>query len=116
MENITKGIDELGGHDMKLLCSTYIRYIALSKCLFGQDDNYYNINELPKDNEFYKDARAMAKSLSIDWKKMSHEDSNRIMLALLEDAYNAMASVGDKKHLTVEVILKVIEHPTKKII
>lgn len=113
MENITIGKDALGGHDMKLLCSTYIRYIALSKCLFGQDDNYYNINELPKDNEFYKDARAMAKSLSIDWKKMSHEDSNRIMLALLEDTYNAMAMVGDKKNLAVEIILKIIKEPSK---
>lgn len=112
MENITKGTDELGGHDMETLCSTYLRYTALSKCLFGQDENYYNINELPKDNDFYKEARAMAKSLGIDWKKMSHEDSNRIMLAMLEDTYNAMAAVGDKKHLTVEVKLKVIKNPT----
>lgn len=41
---------------------------------------------------------------------MTHDESNRIMLALLEDTYNAMAAVGDKKNLAIEVKLKVIKN------
>ena len=109
-----KGKDILGGHDLELLRTTYIRYIALSKRLFGKDENIYDINELPKDSMFYKDARVIAKSLGINWKKMTHEESNRIMLALLEDTYNAMAEVGNKEHLAIEVRLKAIKDPANK--
>ena len=102
--------DQLGKHDLKLFEKTYIRYLALSKYLFASGDKaIYDINEIPKDHEFYKEAKAIAKSLEIDWKKMTHEESNRIMLALLEDAYNAMAEVGDKSHLMVEVKLKIVK-------
>ena len=110
MVNITKGKDLLGGHDLELLRATYMRYIALSKMLFGQEESVYDINELKKDNEFYKDAVAIAKSLGIKWKTMTHDESNRVMLALLEDTYNAMAAVGDKKNLAIEVKLKVIKN------
>ena len=110
MVKITKGKDLLGGHDLDLLRSTYMRYIALSKMLFGLEESVYDINELKKDNEFYKDARAIAKSLGIDWKKMTHDESNRVMLALLEDTYNAMAEVGNRKNLAIEVKLKVIKN------
>jgi len=102
--------DQLGKHDLKLFRGTYLRYIALSKYLFASGDKaIYDINEIPKDNEFYKDARSIAKSLGISWKNMTHEESNRIMLALLEDTYNAMAAVGDKSHLVVEVSLKIVK-------
>ena len=50
MEKTTIGKDALGGHDLQLLKDTYVRYIALSKVLFGQDENMYDINELRKDN------------------------------------------------------------------
>lgn len=110
MVNVTKGKDLLGGHDLELLRATYMRYIALSKMLFGQEETVYDINELKKDNEFYKDAVAIAKSLGIKWKTMTHDESNRVMLALLEDTYNAMAAVGDKKNLAIEVKLTVIKN------
>ena len=107
-EKEIKVVDEKGGHDIKLFQRTYIRYIALSRYLFAGGENaIYDINEIPKDNEFYKDARAIAKSLKINWKSMTHEESNRIMLALLEDTYNAMTAVGDKKDLIVELTLKI---------
>ena len=94
MVNVTKGKDLLGGHDLELLRTTYMRYIALSKMLFGQEETVY----------------AIAKSLGIKWKTMTHDESNRVMLALLEDTYNAMAAVGDKKNLAIEVKLKVIKN------
>lgn len=101
--------DQIGKHDLKLFHDTYLRYITLSKYLFASgDEAIYDINEIPKDNYFYKPAKAIAKQLGISWAKMTHEESNRIMLALLEDTYNAMAEVGDKKNLVIEVKLKVI--------
>lgn len=102
--------DQIGNHDLKLFRSTYLRYIALSKYLFASGEKaIYDINEIPKDNEFYQAAKATAKSLGVNWKKMTHEESNRVMLALLEDTYNAMAAVGDKSNLVVEVKLKIVK-------
>lgn len=92
------------------LLKTYMSYMALSKYLFAHgDDGIYNINEIPKDNEFYHPAKRIAKELEIDWKDMSHEESNRIMLALLEDTYNAMKVVADKDKLEIHVKLKVLK-------
>lgn len=100
--------DESGGqHDLQLFQKTYLRYIELSKYLFGTKNSIYDINEMSESNEFWEPARNIAKDLGIDWNTMSHEDSNRIMLALLEDTYNAMAKVGDKKKLIIELTLKI---------
>ena len=102
--------DETGGqHDLQLFKKTYLRYIELSKYLFGTKNSIYDINEMPEDCVFWEPAQNIAKDLGIDWNTMSHEDSNRIMLALLEDTYNAMAQVGDKKKLVIELTLKVIK-------
>lgn len=64
---------------------------------------------MPEDSKFYAAAKEIAKQIDVDWETMSHEDSNRIMLALLEDTYNAMGKVGDKKNLVIEVKLKIIK-------
>ena len=57
-----------------------IAFFRLGTLLFGQPEPPYNINELKEDNEFYKPAKDLAEELEIDWKKMTHEESNRIML------------------------------------
>lgn len=102
--------DESGGqHDLQLFQKTYLRYMALSKYLFGSKAPIYDINEMPEDNEFLESARKIATALQIDWSNMSHEDSNRIMLALLEDTYNEMAKVGSKKQLAISVTLKILK-------
>lgn len=71
-----------------------ISYFKLSS-LFFKNDNIYNVNEIPESNEFHKPAKAMAEELEIDWEKMSHEDSNRIVINLLADAFIAMNVDGD---------------------
>lgn len=107
-EEIT--VDTMSDIDKELFLQTYMNYVGLSKYLFSKgDEGIYNVNEIPKDNEFYKPAKAITKSLEISWKNMTHEESNRIMLAMLEDAYNAMAEVEDKESLFIEVKLKVIK-------
>lgn len=67
-----------------------LRFLELAKLLFSGQTDIYNINELEKDSKFYSDAVNLANEMEINWEKMSHEDSNRIMLALLEDTYMAM--------------------------
>jgi hypothetical protein len=94
--------------DLVKLKDTYMRYIALSKYLFASGDSaIYDVNEVPVNNEFHQPAKAIAKSLGIGWEGMTHEESNRIMLALLEDAYNAMAEVEDKENIMIEVKFKI---------
>lgn len=92
---------------LQSLYDTYTKYIALSRYLFGTKNAVYDINEMPGDSDFFTDAVRIAEQLEIDWETMSHEDSNRIMLALLEDYYRAMAKVARKKNLIIEVKLKI---------
>lgn len=96
--------------DKELFLKTYLNYIALSKYLFSQGDKgIYNMNEIPSDNEFFLPAKKIAESLDINWEEMTHEESNRIMLALLEDTYMGMSKVENKKKLAVEVKLKILK-------
>lgn len=59
-------------------------YFELSKYLFG-DDAPQDVNEIPTDSPFYESAKAIADEMGLDWDKMSHEDSNRVMLNILSD-------------------------------
>lgn len=105
-----KTVDETGGnHDLRLFRDSWLRYIELSKYLFAPENPIYDINEMPQSSKFYKAARAIASQLKVDWKSMTHEQSNRIMLALLEDTYKAMAAVDaqHKKNLVIELTLKI---------
>jgi hypothetical protein len=107
-----EGILVEGGskNDKELFLKTYLNYIGLSSYLFGKGDKgIYNINEMPSKNGFYLPAKEIAKSLEIDWEEMTHEESNRIMLALLEDAYMAMSQVKNNKKLIIEVKLKILK-------
>lgn len=75
-----------------------ITYFKLSTLLFGMGDKSpYDINELKEDNDFYKPAKDLAEELEIDWEKMTHEESNRIMLSLLDDYFNQINVDGDYK-------------------
>lgn len=61
-------------------------YFELSKYLFGEDAPL-DVNEIPTDSPFYQSAKSIADELGMDWKNMSHEDSNRVMLNLLSDYF-----------------------------
>lgn len=62
------------------------QYFELSKYLFS-DDAPNDVNEIPADSPFYDTAKAIAEEMNLDWEKMSHEDSNRVMLNLLAEYY-----------------------------
>lgn len=93
-EDLEKKLSEM----QKEATEKMIAYCRLSKLLFDAGDNTpYNINELKEDSEFFKPATALCEELEIDWKNMTHEESNRIMLSLLDDYFNAINVDGDFK-------------------
>lgn len=82
-------------------------YLDLSKFLFADPDNsIYDVNELEPDEQFYPLAKKLAEELKIGWDDMSHEDSNRIMLLMLEKAYQKIREVSDMSKITVEFKVK----------
>ena len=81
----------------------FFRYYELSSLLFDQKQSeIYNVTDIPKANKFYKPAKDIAKQLQINWKTMTHEESNRIMLALLEDSFNLIREIEDSKAITLQ--------------
>lgn len=69
-------------------------FFNLSKFLLGEEAPY-DVNEIPEDHPFYEPARAIAEDMELDWEKMSHEDSNRVMLNLLSDYFLSIKPDGD---------------------
>ena len=64
-------------------------FFQLSKFLFGEEAPY-DVNEIPEDNPHYESAKAISDEMELDWKNMSHDDSNRVMLNMLADAFAAI--------------------------
>ena len=64
-------------------------FFQLSKFLFGEEAPY-DVNEIPEDNSYYESAKAISDEMELDWKNMSHDDSNRVMLNMLADAFAAI--------------------------
>lgn len=64
-------------------------FFKLSKFLFGEEAPY-DVNEIPEDNPHYESAKAISDEMELDWKNMSHDDSNRVMLNMLADAFAAI--------------------------
>lgn len=95
--------------DKQKTLEAFFRYYKLSSLLFDRRrDEIYNVTDIPENNEFYKPAMEIAKQLDIDWKNMSHEDSNRIMLSLLEDAFNLIREIEKSKSIVLQtkIIIK----------
>lgn len=61
-------------------------YFELSKYLFSEDAPQ-DVNEIPENSPFYESAKTIADKMGLGWEKMSHEDSNRVMLNLLGDYF-----------------------------
>lgn len=101
------------GKKLEKVKDSYFRYIELSQYLFGSGDAaVYDVNEIPADNKFYQLARDLANSMNISWESMTHEESNRIMLAMLDDSYNAMSkgiSKKDKSKLVIDINFQLLK-------
>lgn len=70
------------------------KFFQLSKFLFSEDAPY-DVNEIPQDSPFYESAKTISDEMELDWENMSHEDSNRVMLNMLADAFSAIEPDGE---------------------
>ena len=61
-------------------------FFQISDFLLG-DNAPYDINELKDDSPYYETAKELADEMEIDWEKMTHEESNRIVVNLLAEYY-----------------------------
>lgn len=92
---------------VQMMVDALKEYLDLSKFLFADPDNsIYDVNELEPDEQFYPLAKKLAEELKIGWDDMSHEDSNRIMLLMLEKAYQKIREVTDRSKITIEFKVK----------
>lgn len=81
----------------------WVEFMKLCGLLFNPNSTaMYNINELKEDSEYYQSAIDLCDEMEIDWENMTHEESNRVMLALLEDYYNAI-QVDKEKDYVVKI-------------
>ena len=99
--------EEVVEEKIMLARDAFQNYLELSKFLFADPDNsIYDVNELEPDEKFYPLAKDISGELKIDWKTMSHEDSNRIMLLMLERAYQKVRDSINAKSVIIEYQLK----------
>lgn len=90
---------------LKETMESYQDYLKLSRMLFANPEtSIYDMNELKEGDMYYKEARKVSDDLGVDWESMSHADSNRIMLAMLEDFYQRMKKT--EKGCTISINFK----------
>jgi len=110
MKNITKQQVFISPKDKQKTLEQFFRYFELSGLLFDRNrEEIYDVSDIPVDNKFYKLAQQMAKRLNIKWKGMSHEDSNRIMLAMLEDAFNMIRDIENSKNMVIKTTIQILK-------
>lgn len=82
----------------------WLDYAELSGFFFSENAPA-NINEIGKDSKYYKEATEMAKELDMDWNNLSQDDSNCIMINMLNDYYmNIMQSRNAKYQIKISII------------
>lgn len=110
MEKTTKHQITISPENKEKTLEQFFRYFELSGILFDRNkDEIYNVSDIPADSKFYKQAQQMAKQLGIKWKGMSHEDSNRIMLAMLEDAFNMIRDIENSKNIVIKTTIQILK-------
>lgn len=91
----------------QLMADALKEFLSLSKFLFADpDESIYDVNELEPDEQFYPLAKKLADELKIGWDDMSHEDSNRIMLLMLERTYQRIREISDSSKVVIEFKVK----------
>lgn len=103
---MVKKVTKTSGKERLEKSSTALNdYLKFSDALFG-DKPIYEVNELKKGSPYYALAKELADEMEIDWKTMSHQDSNRIMLAMLDEYFGAIRDNDDE---SVRVEIKVTQ-------
>lgn len=110
MKKITKKQVTVSPDNKQKTLEQFFQYFELSGLLFdrGREEEIFNVSDIPIDNKFHEIAKHTAKDLDIHWNDMSHEDSNRVMLAMLEDAYNMIKEIENNKNIIIETTIQII--------
>ena len=111
MKKITKQQVNVLPENKKNTLEQFFQYFELSGLLFdhGRKEDIYNVSDIPANNKFYKIAQQTAKELGIKWSQMSHEDSNRVMLAMLEDAFNMIRDIENSKDIIIQTTIQIVK-------
>lgn len=68
-----------------------LRYWKLSRLLFsGKSWSILNAYELKEGDEFYKECREISDEIGIVWEEMTPEQSDAVLMALLESLFQKM--------------------------
>lgn len=90
----------------------FFNYFELSSMLFDREkEEIFDVSDIPKNSKFRKMAEDTASNLGINWKSMSHQDSNRIMLSMLEETFNVIRLADSAENVILEWKIKVFGHP-----
>lgn len=110
MIQISKGgVPKTSPTDGKRTVEQFFQFFELSGLLFDHGrKEIYNVADIPANNKYQKAARKKARELKIGWDEMSHEDSNRVMLAMLEDSYNLIKEIEQSKNVVLKAAVEVV--------
>lgn len=108
----------------KELLTKFDFFLKMVNLFFNESSPNFpeRINELKEkfknsktENPFYQKARDMADELGIKWETMSGEESNRIIINMLSDAYMDMCP-GEKQvvHVEYTISLDIIDSDSSK--
>lgn len=101
------------GKELKKETEALLKYMRFSKLLFGgSKETPQLINELKPENEFYELARKVAKDDGISWEKMTEDDSNYLILIMLNELYLA---IGKRKRNLRMFVEEIINDPNEQV-
>lgn len=84
--------------------NAYLEFAKLCRIFFGSNP-IDNVTLLNKDSDFYKTAQDIAQEFGLDWDDLSPEDSNELILALLEDYYHKV-NVDNNFDYIINILVK----------
>lgn len=87
-------------------------FFQMCNYFFG-DNPPYEVKDIPENNAYHKLAVEICDEMQIDWDAMTHEDSNRIILAMLDDYFNQIRESADEK-VCIEIKASKIEKKNGK--
>lgn len=82
----------------------YKDFINLCKLLFGKTP-VESITDIDSSSPYYTIAQDIAKEFKIDWSEITPEDSNELMLALLDDVFNRI-NVDERYEYVLSITAK----------
>lgn len=101
------------GKELKKETEALLKYMRFSKLLFGgTKETPQLINELKPESEFYELAKKVAKDDGISWEEMTDDDSNYIILIMLNELY---LSIGKRKRNLKMVVEEIINDPNEQV-